>query len=119
LDFDLHAHDSRIAVKANPPESLPVVLIVVDEDGDGGVGGDVAKALEIRRSLGLGVDREVKVVPVQRKADGHDVRLPFSVRSRQSSHPRSFDQAAHFGRIHDRSVALLPPKQNLAPCGYR
>src|SRR6266850_2559922 len=57
--------DTRRAVGSHPPELAPVVLVVVHENGDRGIGRDVFQSLEVRRDLWFGVDREVQSVAVK------------------------------------------------------
>jgi hypothetical protein len=59
LDLDGLGENARLPIQTNPPELFPIFLIVVHEDGDLRVGGDVAQSLEVGGPFGLGVHREV------------------------------------------------------------
>src|ERR1700704_2390509 len=119
IDVGGLGHDSRTSVEPNPPELLPILLVVVDEDGDHGVVSDVSQAFEVGGPFGFGVDREVESLLVDSKADRHYVWPQVRARRRQTRDARRRDPAPHFGRVHERSLALSTPKRHGTRCGYR
>ena len=94
--------DAGDPVDTDPPELRPVLVVVVEQNGDVWVGGDIAQALEVDRLLGLGVDGEVKSVFVDDEADRNRVRNAGRVRGRQEGVPRRVDPPAHVRRVHRR-----------------
>src|SRR5437588_7179131 len=84
-----------VAVDPDPPHRFPVVVVVVDEEGDAGVALDVAEALEVGRGLGLGVDGRVDdpVVGVDGEADGNEVGVVGRRDRRQAGDARLVEPA--------------------------
>ena len=58
-------------VDSHPPQPVPVLLVVVDEEADLRVGADVLHALQGRAGLRLGVDRRPHAIALHREA-AHD-----------------------------------------------
>ncbi len=105
LNLRVTGHDSRGPIESDPPEPRPVILVMVDQDGDRGVGGDVAKALEIGRSFWLCVDRKVERSVIEGEADRDGVRPPVRTDRRKARHPRRPGAPPYFVLVHERSVA--------------
>jgi hypothetical protein len=76
LSVGVGLEDASLAVGAGPPELVPVVVVVVGEEGYPRVLADVAEPAEVGRGLGLVVDGDVDLVAVDPERDRHDVRLP-------------------------------------------
>ena len=86
LSCDLRIFDNlSAAVRAYPPELRPVLVVVISEQGDGGIRPDVAKALQIACCLGLLVDDEVNLGAAQGERADNDVRAAARVNGRQPS----------------------------------
>jgi hypothetical protein len=74
----------------------PIFVVAVDNDGDGGVLGDILHALERRAGsvLRLRVDRDVEHALVQREAHWHDVGHSASVGGGEVRHAALGQEAA-------------------------
>ena len=94
----------RLAVGADPPELAPVLFVVIDEQGDVRVLADVADAAEVRRGLGLVVDRDVDpVVFVDCERDRDQVRAAAAVGRREPRHARVGEPVfgLRVGKLHN------------------
>ena len=111
-------HDTRLTVHPNPPQPVPVLLVVVDKNGDGWVRGNVAEPLEVRSSFRLGVNGEIENLPIEGKANRHDMRSAITPDGGQARHPSRIDAPAILSRIHSRSVSVARAKQVGPPSGY-
>jgi hypothetical protein len=100
LSLDFVGDDVSGPVGAYPPESGPVVFVMIDKHRDGGIRGDVLQALEIRGALGFGVDREVQRVAIEHKDNWHDVRPPFIAYRREARDPGVGKAAPCLGGFH-------------------
>lgn len=80
--------DPRRPVDSNPPQPGPVVLVMVDQDADSGVRGQVLQPLQLARSLWLRIDGKVEDVALHGEGDGHQVRLTVGTGRGQPSDRR-------------------------------
>lgn len=73
--------DSRHSQDENVAELLPVFVVMINDDRDMRIFFDVAYALELRRGRALGffIDRRVKALPVENKADRDHMRLAAGI----------------------------------------
>ncbi len=85
-------------------ELLPVVLVVVHQQGDVGIGGNVAHPCKSASALGLAIHRGIENAPIEREADRYQVRPAFGVYRGQPRHARRPKQATNRTR-HRRAHA--------------
>ena len=97
--------DGSFALEEDVGQASPVLPVVVDEDCDAGVPGDVAHAAQALRghALRLGVEGEVEARGVESVDDGDGVGPSTSVGGRQAS-----DAAAFRRRCGPRARGGLP-----------
>jgi probable F420-dependent oxidoreductase len=93
---------ARTAIEPNPPELVPVVVVVVDQDGHIRVLANVLDPLQPRRALRLRIDGRVERVPVERVHDRHQVRAAVRAHGRE---PRDL-RRGHAGPLYSRLVHL-------------
>ena len=76
----------------------PVVVVSVDDHGNMRVFPDVFDSFQEQREplFGFFVDRRIKLLAIEGKADGNDVGLAFSISGGQVSHARRADKAFNF-----------------------
>jgi len=86
--------DFRPSVQTQPGELSPVLVVVVEEQGDAGVAFDVAQPGEPGGPLRLFVDRDHKAAINFGETDNHQVRRTIRVERRETSNAREFDQVA-------------------------
>ena len=89
-------------VGAHPPQAGPVLVVVVDEHGDGRVRPDVVEAAELCRRLRLVVDDGHDAIAVDDEADRHDVRPAVGSHRRQPRDARAGESTSHRGDLHPR-----------------
>src|SRR5579859_1066891 len=94
------------AVRAHPPHSCPVLVVVIDEHGDPRVVRDVAQTLQVGRALGLVVDREEDGVTGSGKTDGHHVGTACCAHCREPRHASLAEATPDLGLVHAASVLL-------------
>ena len=92
----------RGPVDAHPPQRVPVLLVVVDEQARPRVGADVVQALQPRGRLRLGVDRRPQPVALQGEAAGDDVRATVGPHRGQVADARVGHQRAAARLVHQR-----------------
>src|ERR671934_2350969 len=91
---------ARAAAQPNPPQPLPVLLVVVDEDRHIRTGAGVLDPAERPRALRLAVDRRVQRLAVEREDDRHEMRPPVGIGGRQPGYTcRRYARVVHFGVI--------------------
>jgi probable F420-dependent oxidoreductase len=88
---------ARSPLEPNPPELVPIVGVVIDEDGDVGVRPDVLDSLERGRPLRLRIDRRVERVLLEREDDRDEMGTAVRADRRQARDP---------GRSHERSLYI-------------
>lgn len=93
-------HNAGRAVGAHPPQLAPVVLVMVRENGDRGIGRDVLQALKVRRPFCFCVDREVKGVSVYRENKRHDVRSSVIADRSKASNLRLSESPLRLAGFH-------------------
>jgi hypothetical protein len=95
-----------MAVGADPPQGAPVVVVVVGEQGDGRVGGDVGQAAEAKGRLGLGVvDGGVDGVGRDGEDDRDEVRAGVGAGGREAGDARRGEALPGFRLEHGATVA--------------
>jgi molybdopterin-guanine dinucleotide biosynthesis protein A len=106
--FDAALDDPCLPVDPHPPQTIPVlVFVVVDDEGDVGVGADVLEADQIGRRLRLEIDDREELVTVDREAQWHDVRLTRCRDRGQSRDARAENVLPHLPFVH-RFCSDLP-----------
>jgi len=118
LSLLLVCHHSRLTVEPNPPQPVPLVLVMVDENGDRRVRRDVAKALEVGRSFRLGINGEVQNLPVKGKGNRHEMWSPITAHGCHARNPGRLHAATTVSRIHYRSLSARRAKQVGRLWGY-
>ena len=109
--------DAGGAISPHPPQLGPIrVVVVIDEQRDGGVRRDVRQATQRGRPLRLVVDRAVDRVTVEREDDRHDVRPARPVGRRQPGYPGLGEPAA---RPRRRSGRRRPRRRCLVRTARR
>ena len=104
--------DSRQAIHAHPGECCPVVGVVIEEEGDLRLVGDVAKPGEATGYLRLFIDRNDEEIAAAGVTNGHDVRRTVRRHGGETGNAERFDQVAlpirkcWFG--HDEIVRVCP-----------
>lgn len=78
-----------LTVSSDPPKLIPVVVVVIDKQGDRWVLGYVPKALEVGRGLRLVVYGNHDSVASEGVGSRHQVRLPAGIDGTQPEHPAS------------------------------
>ncbi len=83
------------ALDHHPRQPRPVLVVLVDDDGDPRVDAQVAHALEIceRNTFRFGIKRCVELQTVQDEHDRNDVGDAVSVCRGQSGHARGSEKA--------------------------
>jgi hypothetical protein len=102
------------AVGTHPPELPPVVLVMVRENRDRGIDGDVPEALEVRRRFWFCVDREVQRVSIHRKNNRHDVRPSLIAHRRKASDLGLSKTPLCIAGFHE-----VKSGRTFSHCGYR
>ncbi len=74
---------ARSAAEPDPPEQAPVLLVVIDEDGDVGTRAGVLDPPQPLRALRLAVHGGVEGVALEGEDDRDQVRPPVGVGRRQ------------------------------------
>jgi Luciferase-like monooxygenase len=90
---------TRAAAEANPPEAFPVLLVVVDEDGNTRVETRVLDPPKRSRPLRLRVHRRVERVALHREDDGNEMRPTVGVDRGQASDPRFGDTLPEYADV--------------------
>jgi hypothetical protein len=108
LRFSIVGHHASIAVHPNPPQPIPVVLVVIDKDRNPRVRHEVADAFEVGGPFGLGVDGEVERLLIEREGDRHYMRLSVNTDGGQSRNRRRRESAPHLTLVHQRSLRQTP-----------
>jgi len=83
----------------DPAQPAPVVVVLVDDEGDLGVLPDIPHARQVvgGTPLGLGVHCRVQHPPIEGVADGQHERLARRVGGGETPHPGPRDELAHLG----------------------
>jgi hypothetical protein len=102
-------------------EPSPVVGVVVDEERDRGIGGDVPHPLQgpSRAPLRLGVDDEVDAVADACVAERHDVRRAVGVGGREMGDAMARERGARRGVKDARHRPVRPPSPASRPAAAR
>src|SRR5690348_14376882 len=81
--------DLGVAAQHHPAKLSPIFVVTIGNEGDSGVGHDVAQSLQWpRRSLfRLLVDRNIEVRTLNGEAYRNDMRSALGIGTRQSPHP--------------------------------
>ena len=92
----------RAPANQHVSELRPVLFVVIDDDGDAGIFGDIAHPLQPQALLALGflVDREIYSLAVEPVAERNVVRRAKGVGGRQMCDARARDKLVHvrFGK---------------------
>ena len=104
----------RDTVGADPPESGPVIVVVVEQHDDARFRRDVGEAGEAWRAFRLVVDRRDDSVPLQCEDDGDEMGCPGSADGGEPRHP---DSPGAFARIQSPVAHESPPSRAMASAG--
>ena len=114
-----------MAVGPDPPQRVPVVVVVVDEHATAGLARDVGQPPQRVRALGLGVDGAVDVVAVDREHDRHQVgtarrrrRWPAARPAAAANRSPSLARRSRLaGELGDRRLPALERRLDHGPAG--
>src|ERR1019366_10801428 len=99
-------------VHSHPPQRGPVLVIVIHEQGYRAVGPDVLQSAEIKRGLGLGVDRRVDGADVEYET-ARDQMGPVRCRHRgQMPHSGRGESSSGRAGIHVSTVSTYPSRRS-------
>jgi hypothetical protein len=95
------------SVESDPPESGPVLVVLIDQQARNPGGHDVADSLKASVSLGLVVDGGVNNIIRNDKADGHEMRAAVSAYRCEPADRCRRDQPPHRLPVHVSTLAAL------------
>ena len=99
--------EASASIESDPPESGPVLVVLIDQQARNPGRLDVADSLKASVSLGLVVDGGVDNLICDYKADGHEMRTSVSPYRCEPADRCRRDQSPHRLPVHVSTLAAL------------